>query len=150
MTRFTSPARLLLVGVASLALVQPARAESDPRKILCAVPCTLVLKGAKGTIDVKIPTASASLKTLSRDGDSIDLEAGKEYVLKLNESKEGWFSFDLQFTPKGSPSSWSCTVKTISKEPFISLEKANWSGAAGKVTINMDRAKTFITISGVS
>ena len=146
MTRFTIPARLLLVGIASFALVQPARAESDPRKIICAKPCTLVLKAAKGTIDVKIPTASGTLKTLYQDGDSFDLEGGKEYVLKLNESKEGWFSFDLQFKPKGGTSTWSCTVKTISKEPYISVEKANWSGTAGKVSIDMVRTKPFIQI----
>jgi len=150
MTRFPSPARLLLAGIASLALVLPARAESDPRKIISAKPCTLVLKAAKGTIDIKIPTASASLKTLYQPGDSFDLEGGKEYVLKLNESKDGWFAFDLQFTPKGGTSTWSCTVKTISKEPFISLEKATWSGPAGKVTINTDRKKPFITLNGAS
>ena len=150
MTRFPSTARLLFAGIASLALVQPARAESDPRKIICAKPCTLVMKACNGSIDIKVPTASASLKTLYQAGDSFDLEGGKEYVLKLNESRDGWFSFDLQFTPKGGKSTWSCTVKTIAKEPFISLEKAVWSGPAGKVTINTDRKKPFITLNSAS
>jgi hypothetical protein len=150
MTLSASPARFLLFGLATFALVQPARAASEYRRILCDRRCTLVLKAATGTIDIKIPTASASLKTLAKYGDSFELEAGKDYVLKLNESPDGLFSFDLQFSPHGSGSTWSCRVKTLSIEPFIGVEQDAWSGAAGKVTINADRAKPFITINSHS
>jgi hypothetical protein len=151
MTFSTSPARYLFLGLAALVLVQSARAASDPRKIHCARPCTLVLKAAIGTIDVKFHTVSGTLKTLYQEGDKFELEAGKDYVLFFNESnREGKFSFDLEFIPAGGDSAWSCRVKTISTEPFISVEPKGWSGAPSKVAINTDPTKPFITIDGVS
>ena len=141
-----TPTRLLLAGLASLALVQPARAASDLRRIVCARSCTLVLKAANGTIEVKTPLASATLRTLYQTGDSFLLEAGKDYVLAFKESKEGMFSFDLQFKPTGAGSTWSCRVRTLSVEPFISIDQGTWSGPSGQVTINTDRTKAFITL----
>lgn len=143
----STPTRLLLAGLASLALVQPARAASDLRRIVCATSCTLVLKAANGTIDVKTPLASANLRTLYQEGDSFPLEAGKDYVLAFRESKQGWFSFDLEFKPAGAGSTWSCRVRTLSTEPFIGVEQSRWSGTPGQVTINTDRTKAFITLS---
>ncbi len=84
MTFSAASPRLLLAGMLSLALVQPASAASDPRRILCAKACTLVLKAGNGSIDVKVPTASGTLRTLYKEGDSIQLEGGKDYVLVFN------------------------------------------------------------------
>ena len=150
MTSFNSSARCLTLALAGLALVQPARAASDPRRIHCASPCTLVLQAGDGSIDIKVPTASGSLRTLYQVGDRFDLEGGKDYVLFFNESAKGMFSFDLQFSPGGSGSTWSCRVKTIATEPFISIEPKGWSGSAGTVTISTDRAKPFISIASPS
>ena len=92
------PATAVLIA---LAAAQAAHAVADPRSVVCAQACTLQLKAAKGFIDIKVPSASGTLRTLYNPGDRFDLEAGKEYVLFLNESMEGWFSFDLLFTPQG-------------------------------------------------
>ncbi len=78
--------------------------------------------------------------------DAFNLEAGKEYVLKLNESKAGFFRFELRWTPAGQATSWTCRVRTVAVAPFISVEDGTWSGPAGKVTINTDRGKTFIEL----
>lgn len=149
MRPFTPPTRLLLAGLACIALAQPARAAADPRRIQCATPCILTLKAANGRIDIKIPTASRTLGTLAQPGDSFELEGGKDYVLMLNESNEGFFSFDLAFAPKAGGSAWSCRVKTLPFDPFIGVEKSAWSGAPGQVTINTDRTKPFITIGSL-
>ena len=141
------PTRLLLAGLASIALAQPARAATDPRRIQCASACVLTLKAANGTIDIKIPTASGTLRTLAQSGDAFELEGGKDYVLFLKESNEGVFSFDLQFAPKAGGSTWSCRVQTAPAEPFISVDKTAWSGAPGQVAINTDRTKPFITLN---
>jgi hypothetical protein len=146
MTFSAASPRLLLAGLISLGLVLPARAASDPRKILCAKATTLVLKAGNGSIDVKIPTASGTLRTLYKEGDSIELEGGKDYVLVFNESKDGRFSFDLQFAPTGGGPVWSCRVKTIPTAPFIDIQPGPWSGAPDQVTINTDRTQAFITI----
>ena len=140
------PTRLLLAGLASIALAQPARAATDPRRIQCASACVLTLKAANGTIDIKVPEASGTLRTLAQSGDAFELEAGRVYVLFLKESNEGRFSFDLQFAPKAGGSAWSCLVKTLPIEPFIGVERTAWSGAPGRVTINTDRTKPFITL----
>jgi len=145
-----TPTHLLLAGLASLALVQPARAASDLRRIVCTRSCILVLKAANGTIDVKTPLASATLRTLYQAGDSFQLEAGKDYVLAFRESREGMFSFDLQFKPTEAGSVWSCRVRTLSTEPFIGVERSTWLGTPGQVTINTDRTKPFITLDSHS
>jgi len=142
--------RLLLAGLASLAMVQPARAASDLRRIVCTRSCTLVLKAANGTIDVKTPLASATLRTLYQEGDSFPLEARKDYVLAFRESREGMFSFELQFKPTGAGSAWTCRVRTLPVEPFIGVDQDAWSGTPGQVTINTDRTKPFITLDSHS
>jgi|GEM_PF-2088196 hypothetical protein len=139
-----TPIRLLLAG---LALVQPLRAASDSRRIVSAQPCTLVVKAANGTIDIKTPYATATLRTLYQDGDSFQLEGGKDYVLVFRESREGRFSFDLQFKPAGAGSSWSCRVKTLAVEPYIGVDQGTWSGAPGQITVNTDRTKAFIALN---
>jgi hypothetical protein len=142
-----SSARGLALGLAGLALAQVAHAESDARRIISAKPCTLATLAANGTIEVKIPTATAVLATLSQPGDSFLLDGGKEYVLVFKESKDGLFRFDLKFSPTGSASAWSCRVQTLATPPFIGVRNASWSGAPGKVTINTDRTKSFISIN---
>ena len=142
----TTPTRLLLAGLASIILAQPARAATDPRRIQCASACVLTLKAANGTIDIKVPEASGTLRTLAQSGDAFELEAGRVYVLFLKESNEGRFSFDLQFAPKAGGSAWSCQVKTLPIEPFIEVGQTAWSGAPGRVIINTDRTKPFITL----
>jgi hypothetical protein len=138
------PATLALLA---LAAAQAVHAVADPRKVVCAQPCTIQLKAAKGFIDIKVPTASGNLKTLYNPGDRFDLEAGKEYVLFLNESVEGWFSFELLFTPKDGSAAWSCRVKTIPEDPFIRVDQTAWSGPAGKAELNVaDRTKTFLNL----
>lgn len=144
------PIRLLFTGLVAMSLVQPAHAAGDPRKILCAWPCTLTMKAGVGTIDVKVPLASGTLKTLYREGDSFELEGGKDYVLVFKESKDGLFSFDLRFAAKAGDSVWSCRVKTIPTEPYISVEQTAWSGTPGQVAINTDRVKPFIVIKNHS
>jgi hypothetical protein len=140
-------ARLVLTGCLGLALASTARAEKDPRRIVCAQACTLELKAATGLIEVKVPTASATLKILYRSGDRFDLEGGQDYVLMLNESVDGFFSFDLQFSPKDGGPAWSCRVRTIADPPFIDVDRGVWSGRAGKVVVNTtDRTKPLIAL----
>ena len=138
--------RLLLWGLAVLAAAPPALAESDSRKIRCAKPCQLALETGEGSIDIKNPLASGTLGTLAKPGDTFNLEGGKEYVLKLNESKAGFFRFDLRLTPAGQDATWTCRVRTLAVEPFISVEGGTWSGPAGKVAINTDRVKPLIEL----
>jgi hypothetical protein len=139
--------RLALAACLGLGLASAARAEKDPRRIVCAQACTLELKAANGLIEVKVPTASAVLKTLYRSGDRFDLEGGQDYVLMLNESMDGFFTFDLQFSPKDGGPAWSCRVRTIADPPFISVDHAAWSGRAGKVVVNTaDRTKPLIAL----
>jgi len=134
---------LFLVGS-----ILPLAAETayDSRRIVCAQPCTLRLQAGSGTIEVKIPTASATLKTLYRPGDSFDLEGNKDYVLRFNESQDGFFSFDLQFAPRQGGSAWSCRVRTVAEPPFIQVDRQTWTGRAGQVEINTDRTKPFLVI----
>jgi hypothetical protein len=139
--------RLVLAACLGLGLASTARAEKDPRRIVCAQACTLELQAANGLIEVKVPTASATLKTLYRSGDRFDLEGGQDYVLMLNESMDGFFSFDLRFSPKDGGSAWSCRVRTVAEPPFISVDRGAWSGPAGKVVVNpADRTKPLITL----
>jgi hypothetical protein len=130
----------------ALAAAQAAHAVADPRTVVCAQACTVQLKAAKGFIDVKVPNASGNLKSLYNPGDRFDLEAGKKYVLFLNESMEGWFSFELLFTPKDGSTAWSCRVKTVPEEPYIRVDQTSWSGPQGKAAINLDRTKTFLDL----
>jgi hypothetical protein len=138
--------RVLVLGAAVSALPLSAETAYDSRRILCAQPCTLQVQAAEGTLEVKVPTASATLKTLYQPGDTFDLEGGKDYVLRFNESQGGFFSFDLRFTAKGGGSAWSCRVKTVADPPFIKVEQESWSGRAGQVEINTDRTKPFLVI----
>ena len=142
----TPSVRRFLLGTASLVLVQAAHAESDARRVICARPCILATKTANGTIEVKTPEATNVLKTLYGEGDTFQMEGGKEYVLVFKESKEGFFRFDLQFSPVGESSTWSCQVQTLPTPPFIGVANSSWSGKPGKVTINTDRVKPFIHI----
>ena len=137
--------RLLWCGLAVLAAF-PARAESDFRKIRCARPCQLALLTGEGSIAIKTPLASGTLRTLAKPGDAFNLEAGKDYVLKLNESPAGFFRFDLSLTPAGQATAWTCRVRTLAVAPFISVESATWSGPAGKVTSSTDRVKPLIEL----
>lgn len=138
--------RLAGLAFAGLAAISSAQAAQDPRKVVCTQACTLQLKAATGVIDIKVPNASGNLKTLYNAGDRFDLEAGKEYVLFFNESKEGWFSFELQFTPKDGSAAWSCRVKTAPDPPFIKVDQTTWTGPAGKALVNFDRTKTFLAL----
>jgi hypothetical protein len=140
-----SPA-LVLLGLAGLTLV----AASDPRTIHCTQTTTVTLQAAEGTIDIKNPLASGTLKTLYRQDDHYDLEGGKDYSFFFNESRNGLFRFELRFSPRTPGPAWSCRVQTIPEAPFISVDHQAWSAseAAGQVTINTDRGKTFITILG--
>ena len=146
MPAFTPSKRLLLWGLAVLAAAPPALAESDARKVRCLRPCQLALQTGEGTIEIKNPLASGTLHTLAKPGDAFNLEAGKEYVLKLNESKAGFFRFELRWTPAGQATSWTCRVRTVAVAPFISVEDGTWSGPAGKVTIHTDRGTTCIEL----
>ena len=146
MPAFTPSKRLLLWGLAVLAAAPPALAESDARKVRCLRPCQLALQTGEGTIEIKNPLASGTLHTLAKPGDAFNLEAGKEYVLKLNESKAGFFRFDLRLTPAGQDATWTCRVRTLAVEPFISGEGGTWFGPAGKVAINTDRVKPLIEL----
>jgi hypothetical protein len=159
MNILTSSVRLVLPGLVCLALARPARAASDPRRILCAQPCTLVLQGANGSIDIKDAngctdlnalTARRSLKTLYQSGDQYPLEGGREYVLFFNESNDGLFDFDLQIIPGGQQASWSCRVHTIAGPPFIAVEHQAWSTPqeAGQVTVDTRHGKRFIDLAG--
>ena len=135
------PARLLLLGAAACAFAQPAQAASDPRRVVSAGPCTVTLKAGTGTIDIKVPTASGTLKTLWQGGDQSPLAGGQEYVFFFTESKEGLFSFDLQFAPaQGAP--WSCRVKTIPDPPFIRVEPAG----TVRASFSTDKARPLISI----
>ncbi len=147
MTLSTRSSRFLLAGLASLVLVQPAFAAGDPRRVQCAQTCTLTARTLNGSIDIKNPLASGTLKTLAQAGDAYELAGGQEYVLVLNESKAGWFSFELQFTPKGEGAPWSCRVRTIPDPPYIAVDRATWTGTPGQVTLNLDRTKPIILLS---
>lgn len=146
MNIFYSLHRPATVALVALAASQAVHAVADPRRVICAQACTLQLKAAKGFIDIKVPSASGTLRTLYNPGDQFDLEAGKEYVLFLNESADGWFSFDLLFTPKDGSAAWSCRVKTIPEAPFLRVDQTAWSGPEGKAVINVDRTKTFLKL----
>jgi hypothetical protein len=143
LTHLHRPAAAVLV---LLAAAQAAQAVADPRRVVCAQSCTVQLKAAEGFIDIKVPSASGNLKTLYNPGDRFDLEAGKEYVLFLNESIKGWYSFQLVFTPKDGSTAWSCQVKTTAEPPFIQVDQTAWTGPAGKVAIDLDRKKTFLNL----
>ena len=142
----TPSVRRFLLGTASLVLVQAAHAESDARRVICARPCILATKTANGTIEVKTPFASNVLKTLAQQGDSFKLEAGREYVLVFKESQAGFSRFDLNFSPVGTASTWSCRVQTLAVPPFIGVANAVWSGTPSRITINTDRVKPFISM----
>jgi len=142
----TPSARRLVFAVAGLALAQVAHAESDSRRVICARPCILATKAANGSIEIKIPTATNVLKSLNQEGDSFQLEAGREYVLVFKESKDGFFRFDLQFAPVGTATTWSCRVQTLAVPPFIGVSNGVWAGTPGKVVINTDRVKPFILL----
>jgi hypothetical protein len=135
-----------LLFLAGSVLPLPAETAYDSRRIVCARPCTLRLQAGIGTIEVKVPTASATLKTLYQPGDSYPLDGGKEYVLRFNESPEGYFSFDLQFTPCQGGSAVSCRVRTVADPPFIQVDREAWTGRAGQVEVNTDRTKPFLVI----
>jgi len=150
MTFTSTPARLLFAGLAAMTLAQAAHAAGDPRKIRCAWPCTLTLTAGVGSIDIKVPLASGTLRTLYKEGDTFDLEAGKDYVLVFQESKEGLFRFDLRFAAKTGGSAWSCRVRTIPAEPYISVEQSVWEGPPSRVVINTDRVKPFIVLDNPS
>jgi hypothetical protein len=150
MTRSNTWGRLARLGMLSLALAAVGSAATDARTILCDKPCTVQLLAAKGTIDVRIPTASAILKTLYKTGDQFQLEGNQEYVLSFNESAEGFFSFNLQFVPAGGNPVWSCRVRTIAVEPFISVDQGTWMGSGCQVTVNTDRTKPIIKLEGGS
>jgi len=138
--------RVLLCALASLVLVRPAMAESDHRRVQFAKPYTLVLQAATGSIDVMNPFASQALATLYKDGDSFAFEPGKDYVLKLNESPEGVFSFEWNLKPVGEGPAWSCTVKAIPTEPFIKVQVEPLPGTHGVALVNTDRTKRLIEI----
>jgi hypothetical protein len=146
MSSMNSPARLLLFGLASVTLTQMAHAATDPRIILCAKSYTLVLKTGNGTIDIKDLRATPTLATLYKPGDKFELQGGREYALMLNESKDGYFTFDLQLAPSDPGSTWSFRIKTIPTAPYLSVVDQGWSQAPGKVVITMDRAKPLIAI----
>ena len=138
-----SPA-LVLLGLASLTLM----AASDPRTIHCAQSTTVTLQAAEGTIDIKNLLASGTLKTLYRQDDHFDLEGGKDYSFFFNESRNGLFRFELQFSPKTQGPAWSCRVQTTADAPFIRVDHQAWSasGAASQVNVNTEKGKAFITI----
>lgn len=141
----SAPARILGLVLAGSLL---AHSASDPRSVLCDRPTTLALTGANGTIDIKNPLASGTLKTLYKVGDQYQLQGGQKYVLFLNESSMGFFSFNLQWTSgdPAAPNQWSCRIRTIDKPPFIVVDQQSWTGRPGNVTINPDPTQLFIRL----
>ena len=146
MTLCAVPIRSLCLGLASLALVQPARAAGDTRRVRCDQPCALVMKAAVGVLEVKAFPTSPALGSLYRDGDRFQLEGGRDYFLVFNESQDGLFSFDLQFIVNGGGSAWSCRVKAIPETPFIAVAQGAWTGPAGEVSVSTDRARPLLRI----
>ena len=118
MKKLLTPIPVAILYLAGSTLPLAAETAYDSRRIVCAQPCTLRLQAGNGTIEVKIPTASATLKTLYQPGDTFELEGNKDYVLRFNESQDGFFSFDLQFAPRQGGSTWSCRVRTVAEPPF--------------------------------
>ena len=135
-----------MVALLALAGPQTAQAASDYRKIQVNRDCTMETLTLEGILDVMVLDSATPLKTLYKAGDQFQFLGGKEYVLKFSESSAGFFAFDLRFTPKGSPSSWSCRVKTSADPPFIKVDHDSWSGPESKVEINTDHHKDFITL----
>ena len=135
-----------MVALLALGGSQTAQAASDYRKIQVDRDCTIETLALEGILDVMVLDSATPLKTLYKVGDQYQLQGGKEYVLKFSESSAGFFAFDLRFTPKDSPSSWSCRVKTIADPPFIKVDHGVWTGPEGKVVINTNRYKDFITL----
>jgi hypothetical protein len=139
-------ARVLLLGLLHAALGRAAWGATDPRVLVCAEPCALVLKSANGTIDVKDLLASPTLKTLYREGDVFQVEANRKYALMLRESKDGFYDFELQLVPQNRDSTWTFRIKTIPTEPFISVVDEGWSKVPGKVVVQTDRTKPLIML----
>ena len=137
---------VVLLCLAGSLLPLAGEAAYDSRRIHCEGPCTLRLQAGTGTIEVKVPTASATLKTLYRPGDSFELEGGKDYVLRFNESPDGLFSFDLDFAPRQGGKTWSCRVRTAADPPFIQVDRQAWTGQPGQVEVNTDRTKPLLVI----
>ena len=141
-TPFTS---LVRTGLLAAALGTAVHGATDPRVMVCAQPCTLVLKAADGTIDIKDLQATPTLKTLYKAGDEFHLDANRKYALMLNESKAGLYNFELQLIPQDQASIWTFRIQTKATEPFIRVVDEGWSHDPGKVVIQTERAKPLIT-----
>lgn len=139
----TDLARLFALAAA---LGTAARGATDPRVLVCAQPCTLVLKSANGTIDVKDLLATPTLKTLYQPGDEFPVDAHRKYALMLNESKDGFYKFELQLIPKDKDSIWTFRIQTIPTEPFIAVVDEGWSRQPGRVVIQTERTQPLITL----
>jgi hypothetical protein len=136
--------RSLLLGVGCMAL-----AGTDPRVVRCDQPYLLTLMQVDGTVEVGLPGARTSLKTLARPGDQFRLEPHQDYIIYLNDSKEQIYHFRLAFIPVQPGPAWSCQVQSLPFSPFIRLDHAMWSvpTGAGQAIINLRRDQPLIIIA---
>jgi hypothetical protein len=136
--------RSLLLGVGCMAL-----AATDPRVVRCDRPYLLTIKSADGNIEVGLPGARTSLKTLARPGDQFLLQPGQDYIIYLNQSGERLFHFGLAFIPVRSGPAWSCQVQSIPFSPFIRLDQAGWTvlEGAGQAIINLHPDQPLIILA---